>query len=312
MANYRFVRGMDIRMKIKNLKLKNHFLLAPMLEPNDIAFRLLCKRAGCGLTWTGMVSPLSKQKIDLDDKPAVQLFGNSARGISSFIKKYDKNVSLWDFNLGCPSKLSRKLAHGAFMHKDFEMIEKILKTMREATKKPISIKLRKSGQAIEIAKLAEKYVDVIGIHARTIEQGYSGDVDYDFALKLKKAVSVPVIYSSAPKGIPPAQMASAGADKVGNVNVDKYRKILEDFDFVFIGREAIGNPNIFSKLSGNKVEIDFGDYIKLAKKYKLFFRQIKYQAMNFTKGLKNTKELRRKLIEVKSVEDVERVMKTNR
>ncbi len=275
--------------KLKNLKLKNRFLLAPMLEPNDIAFRLLCKKAGCGLTYVGMTSPLSKQKMDLDDKPAVQLFGNSTRGIESFIKKYDKAVSLWDFNLGCPSKLSRKLEHGAFMHKDFEMIEKILKTMRGATEKPISIKLRKSGQAIDIAKLAEKYVDMIGIHARTIEQGYSGDVDYDFALKLKKAVNVPVIYS-------------------GNAGVQNAKKILKDFDFVFIGRDAIGNPNVFSKLSGKKIKIDFGDYLKLAGRYKLFFRQIKYQAMNFTRSLNNAKSLRKKLVEAKNVEDIEKVM----
>ena len=281
---------MGIKMKIKNLKLKNRFLLAPMLEPNDIVFRLLCKKAGCGLTWTGMISPLSKQKMILDDKPAVQLFGNNVRGIKSFIKKYDKEVSLWDFNLGCPSKLSKKLEHGAFLHKDFEMIEEILKTMREATKKPISIKLRKSKWAIEIAKLAEKYVDAIGIHARTIEQGYSGDVDYDFALELKKSVNVPVVYS-------------------GDVNEDNAKKILKDFDFVFVGRKAIGNPNIFSKLSGSELRIGFKDYLKLAKKYNLFFRQIKYQAMNFTRGLADAKSLRKKLVEVKSVEDVERVMK---
>ncbi|MFH1521882.1 MAG: tRNA-dihydrouridine synthase family protein [archaeon] len=277
-------------MEIKNLKLKNRFLLAPMLEPNDIAFRLLCKKAGCGLTWTGMMSPLSKQKMYLDDKPAVQLFGNSARGIRSFIKKYDKYVSLWDFNLGCPSKLSRKLSHGAFMHSDFETIEEILKTMREATEKPISIKLRKSGQAIKIAKLAEKYVDAIGIHARTIEQGYSGEVDYDFALKLKRAVGIPIIYS-------------------GNVNEGNARKILKDFDFVFVGREAIGNPNVFAKLNRKKLKVGFKNYLKLAKKYKLFFRQIKYQAMNFTKGLDDAKSLRKKLVEAKNVGDIERVMK---
>jgi len=41
-----FVQGMIIKMKIGKLKLKSWFLLAPMLEPNDIAFRLLCKKAG--------------------------------------------------------------------------------------------------------------------------------------------------------------------------------------------------------------------------------------------------------------------------
>jgi len=276
--------------RIGMLKLKNRFLLAPMLEPNDVAFRLLCKKAGCGLTYTGMVSPLSKQKMHLDDKPAVQLFGNSVKGIASFIKKYDRQVSLWDFNLGCPSKLSRRLEHGVFMHKDLEMIEKILKAMRLATKKPVTIKLRKSDNAIEIAKMAEEIgIDAIGIHARTFGQGYSGEVDYDFALKLKKVVSVPVIYS-------------------GNVNGDNVKKILKDFDFVFIGREAIGNSGIFARLNGGKVKVGFGDYLKLAKKYKLFFRQVKFQAMNFTKGLANAKELRKGLVEAKSISDVEMVM----
>jgi len=279
--------------KIGKLKLKSRFLLAPMLEPNDIAFRLLCKKAGCSLTSIGMTSPLSKQKLDLQDKPALQLFGNSVKGIKSFIKKYDAKVSLWDFNLGCPSKLSKRLEHGAFMHKDFESIEEILKTMKGATDKPITIKLRKSDNAIKIAKLSEKYVDAIGIHPRTFQQGYSGEPDYDFALKIKKAVSVPVIYS-------------------GNVNEKNIIKILKDFDFVFIGREAIGDPGIFSRLVGTKSKINFTDYLRLAKKYKLFFRQIKFQAMNFTKKKTGARKIRSKLVDAKTVSDIERLMKTNK
>ena len=65
--------------QIGNLKLKNRFFLAPMLEPNDIAFRMLCKKAGCGLTYTGMVSPLSQKKIIIEDKPAMQLFTNNTK-----------------------------------------------------------------------------------------------------------------------------------------------------------------------------------------------------------------------------------------
>jgi tRNA-dihydrouridine synthase len=282
-----------MKYKIGNLKLKNRFLLAPMLEPNDIVFRLLCKKAGCALTYTGMFSPLSKQKLYLNDKPAIQLFGNSSKGIESFIKIYNKKAKLWDFNLGCPSKLSRKLGHGAFMHKDFETIEKILKTMRESTKKPITIKLRKSPQAIKLAKLSEKYVDAIGIHARTIEQGYSGVPDYKFALELKKVVKVPVIYS-------------------GDVNEKNAKKILKDFDFVFIGREAIGNPSIFSKLIKKESKISFKNYLKLAKKYNLFFRQIKFQAMNFTKGKKRAKELRRKFIDTRTIEDIKYIIDKNK
>ncbi len=260
-----------------------------MLEPNDIAFRLLCKKAGCGLTYTGMINPLSKKKLDLQDKPGLQLFCNSTAGLKEFMKKYDKKVSLWDFNLGCPSDLSRKFKHGVFMHKDLEGIEKILKVIRENTKKPVTIKLRKSAHALEIARLAENYVDALTIHPRTEKQGYSGKPDVDFALKLKEEVSVPVIYS-------------------GDVNEGNADNLLEKFDFVMVGRAAIGNPGIFSELKGKKRKmVGFLDYLKLAEKYKLPWKIVKMQAMNFTKSMKNAKELRRKLVYVKNVEEVRQI-----
>jgi tRNA-dihydrouridine synthase B len=280
--------------KIGNLELENRLLLAPMLEPNDIAFRLLCKRAGCGLVYVGMTSPLSQAKFYLDDKPALQLFGNSPKGIESFMKKYDSKVSLWDFNLGCPSKLSRRLVHGAFMSGEVEMIKEILKVMRSSTEKPVTIKIRKSDDAIEIARTAESIgVDAICIHARTVAQGYSGEVDYDFALKVKAAVNVPIIFS-------------------GDVDENNVDDILKDFDFVMAGRSCIGNPGFFAKFSKKKVDVGFGEYLKLAKKYRLFFRQVKYQAMNFTKGVVGGKALRIRLIGAKDVGDIEEIMGKNK
>jgi len=275
--------------KIGNLKLKNRVFLAPMLEPNDIAFRLLCKKAGCALTYTGMINPLSKKKLILDDKPAIQLFTNSAKGIKEFIKKHDPKVSLWDFNLGCPSKLSKRLGHGVFMHKEFENLDKIFKEIRSSTKKPCTIKLRKSLQALEIVKLAEKNnFDAVGIHPRTDKQGYSGEPDYEFALKLKSSTKLPVIYS-------------------GNVSTKNADNILQDFDFVFIGREAIGNPNIFLTVQSKKQKYYFRDYLKLAKKYSLNWKQIKYQSMTFTKNIQGAKELRSSISSARSIEEIEKI-----
>lgn len=295
--------------KIGNLKLGSRVLLAPMLEPNDVAFRLLCKRAGCGLTYTGMVSPLSKQKLDLDDKPALQLFGNSVRGIRSFMKRHDSEVSLWDFNLGCPSKLSRKLGHGAFMCNGIEApkgvppaqvastgvdrVGNILRVMRASTDKPVTIKIRKSGDALDIVRMAERVgVDAICVHARTVAQGYSGKVDYDFALEIKKNTKLPVIFS-------------------GDVCEGNVERILRDFDFVMIGRASIGCPEIFSELVGSRrsvIDVGFGEYLKLAKRYGLFFRQIKYQAMNFTKGVEGGKRLREALVGANSLCELEKLM----
>ena len=268
---------------------KNKILLAPMEEINDVAFRLLCKKAGAGITYTGLTHPLSKQKIHLNDKPILQIFQTSTRGIKSFIKKYDKHASGWDFNLGCPATTAKKHGFGSYLT-DLKIIEKIIKTIRNSTKKPIGIKFRKSSYAFELVKLANQYCDFFCIHPRTRAQGYSREPDLEFAKKLKQKSKIPVIYS-------------------GNINDKNYKKFLKHFDYVMIGRASIGNPNIFSKIKNKKPKFTFEDYLKLAEKYKLLFRQIKIQAMNFTKRKENAKELRLKIYNCKTIEEIKKYYK---
>lgn len=279
-------------MKIGNFKPKNRFFLAPLEEINDIAFRLLCKKAGAGLTYFPMTHPQTRQKIVLDDKPALQLFCTTTKGIKEFIKKHDKKVSLWDFNLGCPAATARKHGFGSYLT-DLNKIEDIFKTMKESTKKPVTVKIRKSDITFDILKIAEKYCDAITIHPRTQSQGYSGKPDIKFAEKLKKKSKFPVIYS-------------------GDVNEKNAKQLLKKFDFIMIGRNAIGNPNIFSKLTGKKEYITFKDYLKLAEKYKLYFKQIKLQAMNFTKGKREAKKLRLKLYKAKTLEEIKEIYNEKR
>jgi tRNA-dihydrouridine synthase B len=268
---------------IGKFKPKNRIFLAPMEEVNDIAFRILCKKSGCGLTYTGMINPLTKQNFSLEDKPAVQLFCNNPKGIKEFIKKNDEKVSLWDFNLGCPAKTARKHRFGSFLQNDLISIEKILKTMRNSTKKPVTLKIRKSPYAVKILKIAEKYCDAIAVHPRTQNQGYGGVPDLKFAEKIKSLTKLPVIYS-------------------GDAKKENIKELLKIFDYVMIGREAIGRPEIFSK-----TKISFEDYLKLAEKYNLPFRQIKFQAMNFTKGKENAKELRLKIFKTRKIEEIKKI-----
>ena len=263
-----------------------------MAEINDVAFRILCKKAGAALCYTGMINPLTQQELELEDKPAVQLFCTNEKGISEFIEKYDDMASLWDFNLGCPAKNARKLGFGSFMHHKLEDIEKILKTMRESTDKPLTVKLRKSRNILEILKIANKYCDAVCIHPRTSEEGYSGKADVEYALRVKKKLKLPVIYS-------------------GDVNVDNAVKLGKKFDFLMIGRAALGNPNIFAKLTGNDVRFEFKDWLELANKHKLYYSQIKLQAMNFTKKLVGAKEMRRKLILAKTVNQIREIYGLN-
>ncbi|MCX6742281.1 MAG: tRNA-dihydrouridine synthase family protein [Candidatus Pacearchaeota archaeon] len=279
------------KVKIGRLTLKNPYLLAPMEAVNDIVFRKLCSKCGAGLVYTGMTNPLTQQNLSLEDKPAIQFFCNTEKGVKEFIKKHEKETRLFDFNLGCPSKLAKKANIGCFMLDDsskLEIIEKVLKIARESTKKPLTIKIRKSKNSLQVLKIAEKYCDAITIHPRTCAQGYSGKPDIEFAKQIKRLTSLPMIYS-------------------GNVNEKNAKDLLKYFDAVMIGREAIGNPNIFSRLTGKKNLVTFKDYLKEAKKRKFYFSQIKFQAMNFTKGMKNAKKMRLRLIHAKKLEDIESI-----
>lgn len=267
---------------------KNPYLLAPLLEPNDIAFRMLCKKAGAGITYTGMINPLTRKKIDLDDVPILQIFCNSAEGVEDFVEKYDSEVSGWDLNLGCPSVVAKRTGIGSYLHEKPEIIEEILMAMRKKTNKFLSIKLRKSDKVFEILKIAEKYCDAVAIHPRTKEQGYSGQADLDFALEIKKKTKLQVIYS-------------------GDVSKESLPEISKHFDYVMVARKAIGNPNIFAELTGNDFRCDFKDYLDLAEKYGIQFKQIKYQAFTFTKGMKNATELRKNLMRAKTIQEFKQV-----
>jgi len=283
-------------MIIKHPKLpfRNKYLLAPMEEINDAAFRMLCLKAGAGGVWTGMTHPQMQKEIELEDKPILQLFCINEKGIPEFIKKYDSKVSGWDFNLGCPAKNARRHGFGSYFT-DLKKIEDVLKTIRKSTKKPIGVKFRKNEISFDILKIAEKYCDFICIHPRTQKQGYSGKADVEFAKEIKKNTKLPVIYS-------------------GDIaNKKQADELLKTFDYAMIGRAAIGNPNIFYELNDKKAwkEITFLDYFKLIekKKYHFPFKQILLQALNFTKGMKRASEYRNKIARMKSEREIKEFYK---
>jgi len=283
-------------IKLGTLNIKNRIFLAPMHQVNDIAFRLLCKKAGAALTYTGLTNPQTSEKLYFQDKPALQFACNSTKGLKEFIKKHDKQISLYDFNLGCPSPHAKSSKIGYFMINNPKAIEEILKTIKQNTKKPITIKIRKINEEKtlkNIIKIAEKYCNAISVHPRTQPQGYSGQPDIDFARKVKKLTKLPIIYS-------------------GNINnTDDAKQMLKEFDFIMVGRSAMGNPNIFSELINNKIKkITFHDWLKLARKYKLYFNQIKFQAINFTKGFEGAPEMRRKLSLAKTEKEILEILNT--
>lgn len=278
-------------------KLKSKLILAPMLGYSDIAFRMLCRKYGAGMCFTEMISADAvvkgnfKVKLDKKDRPiALQLFGNDAETMLKAARKFEKEVDVIDVNMGCPSGKTMSAGYGADLLKDKKRIKKIISCLVKGLKIPVSIKVRKCENLMEIVKIAEKEgASAITIHGRTIKQGYSGKADWGIIKKIKKSVSMAIIGN-------------------GDVSLPEYAdRMMKETgcDYVMIGRSTLKNPQIFEGMEhcdGKKI---FSEYLKLAKKYGTDAITIKNHAVFFTKGMMGGARIRGKLNMCKNTEDIE-------
>lgn len=292
-------------------KLEGKAILSPMAGITDVAFRSLCKKYGASMTCTEFLhstainrknkKTLSMLKTDKIENPKqIQLFGNSIEEILKAAKFVEDKFDIIDINCGCPAWKVIRTGAGSELLKNPKQIFDLIKKLNNSVKIPITIKIRKgidenNINAVEVAKIAEKAgASAISIHGRTQKQGYSGKSDWDIIKKVKESINIPVI---------------------GNGDIftpEDFKEKLEfsKVDYILIARGAIGNPYIFKQIndylkigkydSKNPLE-QFDEYLQLAKKHKLEFKQIKSQAINFTKGINNGAKLRQSLIVSKNI-----------
>ena len=151
-----------------------------------------------------------------------------------------------DINMGCPVRKITTSGAGSALMKDLKTAEKIIKSVKNAVNKDVSVKFRKgwdenSANAVDFAKMCQDSgASYITIHGRTRTQGYSGIADWNIIEKVKNAVQIPVIGNG---DVTSVESAKELIEKTG-------------VDGVMIGRAALGNPwllgHIFDYLDTGK------------------------------------------------------------
>ncbi|QAT41441.1 tRNA dihydrouridine synthase DusB [Clostridium sp. JN-9] len=297
-------------MKIGEIQFQNNVFLAPMAGVTDIAFRELCEEQGCGLAYTEMVSSKAlfygsenTEKLTAigqnEDKIAVQIFGNDPIVMAKSCDYFNENnkICLIDINMGCPAPKIVKNGEGSALMKSPKLAYEIVRSVKKASKKPVTVKFRKGFDelhinAVEFSKIIEEAgADAITIHGRTREQMYSGKADWNIIKEIKESVKIPVI------GNGDIFSAEAAAEMFNHTNCDG----------IMIARGAMGNPWIFKqikdKINGHNVydpapreKIDM--CIRHYKKSIEYFgedkavREMRKQIAWYIKGLENCTEIK--------------------
>ena len=237
-------------MQIGNIKLDAPLVLAPMAGITDLPFRVICRRLGCGMTVSEMVSAkglLYKNvkttemlRIEDSERPtAIQLFGSVPAELAEAAQMVEASgADLIDFNMGCPVPKIVNNGEGSALMKNPQLAYEVLAAMVAAVKIPVTVKFRagwddKHRNAVEIALAAERAgVAAVAVHGRTRQQFYEGKADWSIIREVKQAVKVPVF----------------GNGDIFTV-ADGLRMLAETgVDGLMIGRGADGNPWLFQQL----------------------------------------------------------------
>jgi nifR3 family TIM-barrel protein len=317
-------------IKIGNIQLNDFpLLLAPMEDVSDPPFRAVCKANGADLMYTEFISSeglirdaiKSKQKLDIFDyeRPVgIQIFGGDEEAMSMSAKIVEAvNPDLVDINFGCPVKKVVTKGAGAAVLKDVDAMVRLTEAVVKSTSLPVTVKTRlgwdeNSKNIEEVAeRLQDAGIKALAIHGRTRAQLYKGEADWTLMARVKEnpRIHIPIF---------------------GNGDVDSPEKALEyknrfRVDGIMIGRAAIGYPWIFNEI---KHFIKTGEHLSpptIEQRVDVIrqhlHRSVEWKGLmpginemrrhytNYLKGLPNIKEYRLKLVMVKSVEEIEEILK---
>jgi nifR3 family TIM-barrel protein len=237
---------------------------------------------------------------------AAQIFGSDPAIMREVCEGEDLALfPIIDINMGCPVPNIYKNGEGSALLEDIKRAESIIKECVKS-QKIITVKIRiglKHGDDIarEFAMMAENAgASLITIHGRVREDYYSGEPNYNAIYKAKKSVSIPVIANG------------------GIFTKKDAEQILKNSgaDGVMLARGAIADPFLVNKLLDTDSKISLKEYIiehvqlmKMQYEDKKAAHEFRKFTPYYFKGMTGVKELKLKLQQAESTDEILQIIK---
>ncbi len=243
---------------VREIPIYGDLILSPMDGYSDLPFRALARGLGSAMSYTEFINaidviyghPHLEQKLTYleSERPVVyQIFDDDPdRLVQAAHKLQKRGPDILDVNMGCSARTVSGRGAGAGLLRTPEKIARIFSRLSNELDIPVTGKIRlgwdnDSRNYREIARIIEENGgQLIAVHGRTKQQGYTGQADWDSIAEVKQQVSIPVI-------------ANGDVKTVADIERIKHHT---GCDGVMIARAAIGNPWIFSRLDRTEVPAD--------------------------------------------------------
>ena len=302
--------------------------LAPLSGVSDAAFRRVCRSFGADVVMSEFLSSEALRRgatnvhdcarfSEVERPIGIQLYGADAAAMAEAAglvgEQYEPDFL--DINFGCPVRKVVRRNGGSACLKDLDLVERIIREVRDATTLPVSVKIRSgwdeaTRKPVEIAlRCQEAGVQMLTLHARTRSQKYSAPARWDEIASVVEALDIPV---------------------VGNGDIlepeDAFRMWSETgCAGMMIARGAFGRPWIFKQAK----EILMGkvpspnpsapERFAIAQRHRDLLAEARGDGKNvacefrkhlgwYTKGLGNSAGLRARLHQIESLADVQPVL----
>ena len=301
-------------------------ILAPMDDVTDNIFRQVILHTSRpdiffteftnadGLVHGGSGVPLRKLSYTKDQHPIIaQIWGTNPENFEKAARIVrDSSFDGVDINMGCAVKDVIKKGAGAALIGNYQLAEKIIKSVRAGVEKiPVSVKTR-LGNRTNIADewlkfLLNQDLAAITIHARIAKQMSGGIADWDEIgriVEMKNKISPKTII-------------------IGNGDVLSYKEVLEKYetykiDGVMIGRGVFQNPWVFDKKEKMRTRNEYLEllnyHLDLYEKDPLSVKSygtLKKFFKIYIRGFDNASEVRSKLMETRNLKEARIILKSS-